>query len=104
MLRLLSGRSHRVHTAYVLALPGVEQPLERLSSTAVRFHALEADEIEAYVATGDAADKAGAYGIQGRAAALVAAIEGDYFTVVGFPLGEFIRDLRRSGFALPSAK
>lgn len=104
MLALLSGRVHRVHTAYSLSLPGREQPLERLCTTAVLFHSLDPDEIDAYVASGEPFDKAGAYGIQGRAAALVASIDGDYFTVVGFPLGAFVRDLRSSGFLLPSAK
>lgn len=104
MLRLLSGRTHRVHTAYAVALPGVECPLERVSTTAVRFNDLTDDEIAAYVASGEPMDKAGAYGIQGRAASLVASIEGDYYTVVGFPLGSFVRDLARSGFTLPSAK
>ena len=104
MLRSLSGRRHRVHTAYALALPGVEGPIERLSTTRVHFHALDDAEIAAYVASGEAMDKAGAYGIQGRAAALVASIDGDYFTVMGFPLGDFIRIVRRSGFALPESK
>ncbi len=104
MLRALSGRSHRVHTAYALALPGFEAPVERLSTTLVRFHRLTEDEVAAYVATGEPMDKAGAYGIQGRAAALVDTIDGDYFTVVGFPLGDFIRTLRRLGFMLPGAK
>ncbi|HEY9085650.1 MAG TPA: Maf family protein [Candidatus Tyrphobacter sp.] len=104
MLRSLSARTHRVHTAYALALPGSASPLERLSTTAVRFHPLDEAEIAAYVSTGEPMDKAGAYGIQGRAAALIASIDGDYFTVMGFPLGDFIRLLRRSGFALPESK
>ncbi|MBV8154773.1 MAG: Maf family protein, partial [Candidatus Eremiobacteraeota bacterium] len=74
------------------------------STTVVRFYALTAGEIQAYVATGEPLDKAGAYGIQGLAAALVESIEGDFYTVMGFPLGRFIRVLRQSGFALPSAK
>ncbi len=104
MLSILSGRAHLVHTAYAAALPGIERPLDRLSTTMVTFHALEQDEIDAYVASGEPMDKAGAYGIQGRAAALVASIDGDYFTVVGFPIGLFVRDLARSGFALPDPK
>ncbi len=104
MLRSLSGRAHRVHTAYALSLPGIESPIERLSTTAVSFYPLDDGEIAAYVASGEPMDKAGAYGIQGRAAALVASIDGDYFTVMGFPLGDFIRIVRRSGFALPESK
>ncbi|HTU81249.1 MAG TPA: nucleoside triphosphate pyrophosphatase [Candidatus Acidoferrales bacterium] len=104
MLGLLSGREHRVHTAYALA-PGADRPwVEACDSTDVQFWPLTADEIEEYVATGEPLDKAGAYGIQGRAAALVASIRGDFYTVMGFPLGPFIRTLRRLGFALPPAK
>lgn len=101
MLRMLSGRAHRVHTAYALASP--RGTVERLSTTTVRFHALEPEEIDEYVASGEPTDKAGAYGIQGLAAALVASIEGDYFTVMGFPLGDFIRTVRKLGFSLPAA-
>jgi septum formation protein len=101
MLALLSGRTHYVHTAYALALPGIRPPIERSCTTEVRFHDLSPEEISEYVASGEPMDKAGAYGIQNRAAALVASIEGDYFTVMGFPLGDFIRTLRRSGFSLP---
>ena len=103
MLRLLSGRDHRVHTAFALALPDLAI-VEELSTTRVRFYPLAEDEIAAYVATGEPFDKAGAYGIQGRAAALVESIEGDFYTVMGFPLARFVRVLRRSGFSLPAAK
>lgn len=104
MLGLLSGRRHAVHSAYAVAVPGNACAVERVSTTAVTFYRLEPAEIAEYVATGEPMDKAGAYGIQGRAAALVERIEGDYFTVVGFPLGAFLRDLRRLGFVLPVAK
>ncbi|MHB8432055.1 MAG: Maf family protein [Candidatus Tyrphobacter sp.] len=104
MLKMLSGRVHRVHTAYALRLPDADTAIERLSTTTVRFCHLDPDAIEEYVATGEPTDKAGAYGIQGRAAALVESIDGDYFTVVGFPLGDFVRTLRSSGFVLSTAK
>jgi nucleoside triphosphate pyrophosphatase len=65
---------------------------------------LEPHEIAEYVATGEPLDKAGAYGIQGRAAALVETIDGDFYTVMGLPLARFVRALRRSGFALPEPK
>ena len=100
MLERLSGREHVVHTAFALALPGHE-PVCETHSTRVRFYALSADEIAEYVATGEPMDKAGAYGIQGRAAALVAEIDGDFYTVMGFPLGAFVRTLRRLGFVPP---
>ncbi len=103
MLALLSGRSHRVHTAYALALPGRDAWVEECETTHVRFFPLTRAEIAEYVATGEPLDKAGAYGIQGRAAALVESISGDFYTVMGFPLGRFIRALRRLGFSLPAA-
>jgi len=104
MLRTLSGREHEVHTAYAIALPGREALVEDAATTRVRFYPLDDDEIAAYVASGEPMDKAGAYGIQGRAAALVDAIDGDFYTVMGFPLARFVRTLRRLGFALPAAK
>ena len=102
MLRLLSGREHRVHTAFALAVPGVAS-VEELSTTVVRFYALDDREIAEYVASGEPLDKAGGYGIQGRAAALVESIGGDFYTVMGFPLARFVRTVRRLGFSLPAA-
>lgn len=104
MLSSLSGREHRVHTAFALALPDRSELIERHATTAVRFYELSRAEIDEYVATGEPMDKAGAYGIQGRAAALVAGITGDFYTVMGFPLGCFIRTLRELGFSLPITK
>ncbi|HTV94055.1 MAG TPA: Maf family protein [Verrucomicrobiae bacterium] len=104
MLRMLSGRRHVVHTAYAIAFPGRRDLTEECSTTLVRFYPLRDDEIQAYVASGEPMDKAGAYGIQGRAAALVESIDGDFYTVMGFPLARFVRALRRLGFTLPTAK
>jgi septum formation protein len=104
MLRLLSGREHRVHTAFAVVVPGRDDLVEDASTTRVRFYPLENDEIDEYIASGEPMDKAGAYGIQGRAAALVHEISGDFYTVMGFPLARFVRVLRRLGFSLPSAK
>jgi nucleoside triphosphate pyrophosphatase len=84
MLRLLSGRTHRVITGVALkAAQGTEVAAE---VTAVRFLTLSEEEIAAYVATGEPMDKAGGYGIQGRAARWIPRIEGCYFNVVGLPL------------------
>jgi septum formation protein len=104
MLSLLSGREHQVHTAFALAVPGRDDLVEDDSTTQVRFYPLSGEDIGDYVATGEPMDKAGAYGIQGRAAALVEAITGDFYTVMGFPLGRFIRTLQRLGFSLPITK
>ena len=84
MLRLLSGRTHRVITGVALAsAKGIEVAAE---VTGVQFLTLSDDEIAAYVATGEPMDKAGAYGIQGFAAKWIPRIEGCYFNVVGLPL------------------
>ena len=78
MLRSLSGREHLVHTAFALQIPGRKALVEEHSTTRVRFYPLTDAEIADYVATGEPMDKAGAYGIQGRAAALVESIAGDF--------------------------
>ncbi len=84
MLRLLSGRTHRVITGVaVVTARRVEVAAE---VTGVSFLTLSDEEIAAYVATGEPMDKAGAYGIQGRAARWIPRVEGCYFNVVGLPL------------------
>jgi septum formation protein len=60
----------------------------------VEFYSLSEEEIEAYVATGEPMDKAGAYGIQGRGCVLIRKINGDYFNVVGLPVSAVYRELR----------
>lgn len=101
MLQRLSGRDHFVHTAFALAVPGRPRWVEERATTRVRFYPLEPHEIREYVATGEPLDKAGAYGIQGRAASLIEAIDGDFYTVMGLPLARFIRVMRQLGFTLP---
>ena len=84
MLRMLSGRTHRVVTGVAVATAKrVEVAAE---VTAVRFLTLSDHEIAEYIASGEPMDKAGAYGIQGRAAKWIPRIEGCYFNVVGLPL------------------
>jgi septum formation protein len=84
MLRMLSGRTHRVITGVAIATAkGVEVAAE---VTGVQFRTLSDEEIAAYVATGEPTDKAGAYGIQGLAAKWIPRVEGCYFNVVGLPL------------------
>jgi septum formation protein len=84
MLRLLAGRTHRVMTG--LALVTAKGAQVAAEVTAVRFLTLSEEEIAAYIATGEPMDKAGAYGIQGRAARWIPRIEGCYFNVMGLPL------------------
>jgi septum formation protein len=100
MVARLSGREHLVHTAFALRNPATGALAEGLETTRVRFATLADDLIDAYAASGDGLDKAGAYGIQGFAATLVAGIDGDYFTVVGFPLARFAAALPSVGYRL----
>lgn len=97
MLQRLRGVRHDVVTAVALLAGGVLH--EAVDRTAVTFRALDDAWLEAYVATGDPRDKAGAYGIQGVGALLVERIEGDFFTVMGLPLRLVIDLLARAGHA-----
>jgi nucleoside triphosphate pyrophosphatase len=86
MLQRLSGRAHHVHTALCLVRAPRNVVAEALESTRVTFRDLDAREIEDYVASGEPFDKAGAYGIQGRASKFVSGLEGSYSNVVGLPV------------------
>jgi septum formation protein len=95
MLRTLSGRSHTVLTAVAVARNGqMESAVERVS---VSFREIDDAEIAAYIATREPMDKAGAYGIQGFGATIVARIEGDYFAVMGLALVRLVGLLARVG-------
>jgi septum formation protein len=92
MLRLLSGRSHQVATGFaVVTRDRVEAAAE---ITTVEFLPLSESEIEEYILSGEPMDKAGAYGIQGRAARWIPRIEGCYFNVVGLPIARVTAALR----------
>jgi septum formation protein len=95
MLERLSGRSHRVLTAVALDCAGEVESL--CSDSEVRFRATTAAERVAYCATGEPLDKAGGYGIQGRAAVFVESLQGSYSGVVGLPLFETAALLTRAG-------
>ncbi len=99
MLLRLSGRTHHVTTGVVVAHGRRGLTLADDSVTAVRFRPLRRDEILRYIASGEPMDKAGAYGIQGRAALFVERVEGDYFGVVGLPLAPLARMLDAAGIA-----
>ena len=98
ILRRLSGRSHQVLTAVVLT--DGTRFAQRLSVSQVLFRTLDDDEIHHYVSSGEAADKAGAYGIQGRAAMFVEEIRGSYSGIMGLPLFETAALLREFGYSL----
>lgn len=99
ILRRLSGRQHRVMTA--VAVIHLERLEARLSITTVTFDTLSEERIRRYIATGEAHDKAGAYGIQGHAAAFVQRLEGSYSGVVGLPLFETVELLTLFGCTTP---
>jgi septum formation protein len=87
-LSALSGRTHAVISG--LCLLGPEDSHTTAVTTLVEFRALDERLVEWYVATGEWRDRAGGYAIQGRGAALVKAIEGDYFNVVGLPVARLL--------------
>lgn len=95
MLLSLSGRMHHVYTAVTLITPAREQT--RTSSSRVWFRPLTREEIESYCSTGEPLGKAGAYAIQGRAAAFIERLDGSYSGVMGLPLFETCALLRCAG-------
>ena len=95
MLQRMSGRCHEVHTG--IAVAGEHGVETALSTTHVEMQTLTDAEIAAYVATGEPADKAGAYGIQGLAGIFIKHIEGSYTGVMGLPIFETAQLLKRAG-------
>lgn len=95
MLHALSGRKHQVHTVIGLAFEG--QVKLRLSTTTVRFRDIDQREVRAYITSGESHDKAGAYAIQGLAAAFIIEICGSYSGVMGLPLFETAQLLEETG-------
>lgn len=93
MLKALSGGTHRVLTGYGIFYKG--KSFSRVVSTEVEFYELTQKEIDWYLDTGEAFDKAGSYGVQGLGAYFVKGIVGDYLNVVGFPLSDFCHMLKK---------
>lgn len=98
MLRRLSGRSHQVHTGVTVSVArdGARRSSTILVTTEVTFISLADEMIDWYLATGEANDKAGAYGIQGAAAAFVERVDGSVTNVIGLPLAETLDLIRQS--------
>ena len=99
MLSRLSDRAHTVITAVAVAWKG--RVLADAEEVGVTFHKLSREEISAYIATREPMDKAGAYGIQGFGATIVARVDGDYFAVMGLPLQLLVRLLQELGVRYP---
>lgn len=96
MMRLLSGRAHRVHTGVCLAVP--DRPDEVFTCTSsVYFSLLSREEIEAYISTPEPYDKAGGYAVQGGAAKFVQGIEGCYHNIMGLPVSRVYAALKAAG-------
>ncbi len=97
MLQMLSGKWHEVLTAMVLIRVSDGMLRQSIELTRVKFQKLDAEDIICYLNTGEAFDKAGAYGIQGLGALLVEQIEGDYYNVMGLPLYRLSQMLKDFG-------
>jgi len=95
MLEKLSGKPHRVITAFALVCNETGAKEVQSVSTKVYFRVLEAGEIDAYIKSGEPMDKAGAYAIQGGAASFVEKTEGDYYNVVGLPVSKLLKSLKK---------
>lgn len=97
MLKILSGRTHKVYTGICLLYN--EYEVTDYSKSYVTFHEMDNDEIEWYLKTNEFFDKAGSYGVQGYGSLFIKEIKGSYFNVMGFPVDLFYKLLRRIGIS-----
>lgn len=99
MLSALQGRTHQVYTGITLIWQEgksmAEKEISFYEETSVTMFPMTPEEIEEYVATGEPMDKAGAYGIQGKFAAYIKGISGDYYNVVGLPIGRLYQEVKK---------
>jgi len=100
MLRLLQGKSHEVITGVAVLLREQQKVINFAEVTTVHVFPMTEEQMEAYVESGEPMDKAGAYGIQGKFAAYVSGIEGDYNNVVGLPVGRLYQEVLAAGVDL----
>jgi len=100
MLRLLQGKEHRVITGVTILLKEQQRTVSFAEVTKVHVFPMTEAQMEAYADSGEPMDKAGAYGIQGRFAAYVSGIEGDYNNVVGLPVGRLYQEALAAGVDL----
>ena len=97
-LKILSGKTHKVITAYIFKNTSKNIVIKDVVVSKVKFYDLDNETINWYLDTLEPFDKAGAYGIQGLGRALVEKIEGDYFAIMGFPISNFLKNLRKNGY------
>lgn len=100
MLRLLQGREHEVITGVTVILKEMQRTIQFAEITKVHVFPMTEKQMEAYAESGEPMDKAGAYGIQGKFAAYVSGIEGDYNNVVGLPIGRLYQEMLAAGVDL----
>lgn len=99
-LKTLSGKVHRVITAYVFKNISKNILIKEVVVSEVKFFDLDDETINWYLDTGEPFDKAGAYGIQGYGRVLVEKIDGDYYSIMGFPISNFLKNLRKIGYKI----
>ncbi|ASG28060.1 nucleoside triphosphate pyrophosphatase [Fusobacterium polymorphum] len=99
-LKFLSGKIHRVITAYVFKNISKNILIREVVISEVKFFDLDDETINWYLDTGEPFDKAGAYGIQGYGRVLVEKIDGDYYSIMGFPISNFFKNLRKIGYKI----
>ena len=99
-LKTLSGKVHRVITAYVFKNISKNILIKEVIVSEVKFFDLDNDTINWYLDTGEPFDKAGAYGIQGYGRILVEKINGDFYSIMGFPISNFLENLRKIGYKI----
>ena len=99
-LKLLWGKSHKVITAYVFKNISKNILIKDVVVSEVKFYDLDKETINWYLNSLEPFDKAGGYGIQGLGRALVEKIEGDYFAIMGFPISNFLKNLRKIGYKI----
>ena len=100
ILKALSGKIHKVITAYVFKNISKNILIKDVVISEVKFLELDDDTIDWYLNTGEPFDKAGAYGIQGYGRILVEKINGDYYSIMGFPISNFLENLRKIGYKI----
>lgn len=99
-LKTLSGKTHKVITAYVFKNISKNIVIKDVVISKVKFYDLDDETIKWYLDTSEPFDKAGAYGIQGQGRVLVEKIKGDYFAIMGFPVSNFLKNLRKNGYKI----
>lgn len=99
-LKTLSGKTHRVITAYVFKNISKNILIKEVVVSEVKFFDLDDETINWYLDTGEPFDKAGAYGIQGYGRILVEKINGDFYSIMGFPISNFLENLRKIGYKI----